>query len=159
MTESDGEFSAASVPYPEGTDADERAETLHHRPHASTVAAPAGGDGVWVLESDSEEWDRIDLPDTVAATAIGAGGPVLALTGDGRLHAFDPETGEEEASADLLGTVGPDHPPVIEAGTGRTYVNDPEEGLVYEIDHDDDLRVARELETGPAPHFMVRTGY
>ena len=159
VTESDGEFSAASVPYPEDTDADERAEALHHRPHASTVAAPAGAGGVWVLESGDEEWNRIDLPDTVAATAIGAGGPVLALTGDGHLHAFDPETGEEQSSTDLLTRVDPDSPPEIEADTGRTYVNDAEEGLVYEIDHDDDLRVARELETGPAPHFMVRTGY
>lgn len=159
VKESDGEFSAASVPYPEDTGADERAEALHHRPHASTVAAPAGDGGVWVLESAAKEWDRLDLPDTVAATAIGEGGPVLALTGDGRLHALDPETGEEQSSTDLLTRVDPGSPPVIEADAGRTYVNDPEEGLVHEIDHDDDLRVARELETGPAPHFMVRTGY
>lgn len=159
VTESDGEFSAASVPYPEGTAEGERAETLHHRPHASTVAAPAGDGGVWVLESGAHAWDRIDLPDTVAATAIGEGGPVLVLTGDGHLHAFDPETGEEQSSTDLLTRVDPDSPPVIETDAGRTYVNDPEEGLVYEIDHDDNLRVARELETGPAPHFMVRTGY
>ncbi|GHD33901.1 lipoprotein [Nocardiopsis kunsanensis] len=159
VTESEEGFSATSVPHPEDTGAGERAETLHHRPHASTVAAPTGDEGVWVLESGADEWNRIDLPDTVAATAIGEGGPVLALTGNGRLHALDPETGEERSSTDLLGTVDPDHPPVIEADAGRTYVNDAEEGLVYEIDHDDDLRVARELETGPTPHFMVRTGY
>lgn len=159
VTESDGELSAVSVPYPEGTEADERAESLNHRPFASTVAAPAGDDGVWVLEGGAEEWNRLDLPDTVAATAIGEGGPVLALSEDGRLHALDPETGEERASADLLDAVDPDHPPVVEADAGRTYVNDAEDGLVYEIDHDDDLRVARELKTGPAPHFMTRTGY
>lgn len=159
VTESDGEFSAEPVPYPDGTDDGDRAESLGHRPFATTVAAPAGDDGVWVLESGSGEWNRLDLPDTVAATAIGEGGPVLALTGDGRLHALDPESGEERASTDLLTGVDPEHPPVVEADAGRTYVNDAEEGLVYEIDHDDDLRVARELETGPAPHLMVRTGY
>ncbi|MBE3000582.1 PQQ-binding-like beta-propeller repeat protein [Nocardiopsis sp. HNM0947] len=159
VTGSDEGFSAEALPYPDGTDDGDRAESLGHRPFATTVAAPAGDDGVWVLESGSEGWNRHDLPDTVAATAIGEGGPVLALTGDGRLHALDPETGEERASTDLLAGVDPEHPPVVEADAGRTYVNDAEEGLVYEIDHDDDLRVARELETGPAPHFMVRTGY
>lgn len=159
VSESDGEFSAEPVPYPDGTDDGDRAESLHHRPLATTVASPAGDDGVWVLESGSQEWNRLDLPDAVAATAIGEGGPVLALTADGRLHALDPETGEERATTELLADLDPEQPPVIEADAGRTYVNDAEEGLVYEIDHDDDLRVARELETGPAPHFMVRTGY
>ncbi|OOC54864.1 MULTISPECIES: WD40 repeat domain-containing protein [Nocardiopsis] len=156
VTEDDGELTSTLVPHPDG--AEGRTGEFHHRPGSATLASVSTGGEVWVLDLAEPGWTRLDLPGAVAVTAVGAGGPVLALTGDGTLHSLDPRTGEEYASADLLSGTDPEHAPVIRADTSRAYVNDAEGGVVHEIDYDDDLRVARTLDTGTTPHFMVETG-
>ncbi|MFD6951403.1 ABC transporter [Nocardiopsis sp. TSRI0078] len=156
VTEDGGEITSAVLPHPDG--ARGRTEEFHHRPGSATLASVSTEGEVWVLDLAEPGWRRLDLPGAVAVTAVGAGAPVLALTGDGVLHSLDPRTGEENASTALLDGTGAEHAPVIRADTSRAYVNDAEGGVVHEIDYNDDLRVARTLETGITPHLMVETG-
>lgn len=154
VTEQDGTLTAETLPYPgEG-----RTGPLHHRPGSAVLAAlPTEGD-LWVLDLAATEWRAFDRPDAVAATAVGEDAPVLVLTEDGTLRSLDSETGAEEVSVPLLDTVDPGHRPTLQAGASRAYVSDPGAGVVHEIDYNDDLRVARTLEPGIAPHLMVETG-
>ncbi|WP_431870104.1 ABC transporter [Nocardiopsis eucommiae] len=154
VTEEDGELEAATLPHP----GEERAGPLHHRSGSAVLAALPDDDTLWVLDLAVPEWRAHDQPGTVAATATGEEGPILALADDGTLRALDPETGEEEAATPLLDAVDPEHPPTLVADTSRAYVSDPGAGVVHEIDYADDLRVARTLEPGIAPHLMIQTG-
>ncbi|WP_150236481.1 ABC transporter [Nocardiopsis quinghaiensis] len=156
VAEDGGKLTSALIPHPES--ARGRTEEFHHRPGSATLASVSTEGEVWVLDLAGPGWTRLDLPGAVAVTAVGAGAPVLALTGDGTLHSLDPETGGENASTELLDGTDPAHAPVIRADTSRAYVNDAEGGVVHEIDYNDDLRVARTLETGITPHLMVGTG-
>lgn len=154
VTEEDGELSAATLPHP----GEERGGPFHHRSGSAVLAALPDDDTLWVLDLAVPEWRAHEQPGSVAATATGEEGPVLVLADDGTLRALDPETGEEEATTDLLDTVDPEHPPTLTADTSRAYVSDPEAGVVHEIDYADDLRVARTLDPGIAPHLMIQTG-
>lgn len=61
---------------------------------------------------------------------------------------------------DVPGT-GPDATaprPVIEVDRSRAYLNDPAGRRVYEIDHNDGLRVARTFDLDIEPALMVETG-
>lgn len=154
ITEQDDALTAETLTYPgEG-----RAGPLHHRPASAVLAALSTEGVLWVLDLAAAEWREFDQPDAVAATAVGEDAPVLVLTEDGSLRSLDAETGAEEAATGLLDTVDPEHPPTLQADTSRAYVSDPEAGVVHEIDYNDDLRVARTLEPGIAPHLMVETG-
>ncbi|WP_150254880.1 ABC transporter [Nocardiopsis deserti] len=157
VTEEDGEFSGGVVDYPGGSG--ERVEEFGHRPGSATLASVSTGGDLWVLELAEPGWTPLELEGAVTATAVGAGAPVLALTGDGTLHSLDPASGEELASADLLDGTDTAHAPVIRADTSRAYVNDTGRGVVHEIDYNDDLRVARTLDPGITPHLMVETGW
>ncbi|MEJ3653197.1 hypothetical protein WEH80_09445 [Actinomycetes bacterium KLBMP 9759] len=147
------------IPYPGAVPAERQARAFGHRPGSSTLAAPAGTDGIWSLDVSRRAWTLLPVGPVVASCAVGEGGPVLVLTGDGVLRAIDP-AGNETAQAALLG--GPpaagDPAPVIHVDPARAYVNDPARGLIYEIDHGDGLRVARTFTVpGRAGHF-VETG-
>lgn len=48
--------------------------------------------------------------------------------------------------------------PVIEVDRSRAYLNDPEGKRVYEIDYNDDLRVARTFDLDVRPSLMAETG-
>ncbi|MCP3017043.1 ABC transporter [Nocardiopsis dassonvillei] len=157
VTEEDGVFSGDVVDYPGGSD--ERVEEFGHRPGSATLASVSTGGDLWVLDLAEPGWTALELEGAVTATAVGEGAPVLALTGDGTLHSLDPASGGELASADLLDGTGTAHAPVIRADTSRAYVNDTGRGVVHEIDYNDDLRVARTLDPGIAPHLMVETGW
>ncbi|MFE9243464.1 ABC transporter [Nocardiopsis sp. NPDC006938] len=154
VTEEDGDLTASTLPHPgEG-----RGGPFLHRSGSAVLAALPDDDTLWVLDLAVPEWRAHDQPGTVAATTTGEEGPVLALADDGTLRALDPRTGEEEAATALLDTVDPEHPPTLAADTSRAYVSDPGAGVVHEIDYADDLRVARTLEPGIAPHLMIQTG-
>jgi hypothetical protein len=152
----DHEITGEPIPYPEG--ADGRAEEFHHRPGAAALATISTEGEVWLLDLAEGAWTRLDLPDAVAVAAVGEGASVLALDAEGTLHSLDPETGEENASTDLVAEVDRDRAPVIQLDTSRAYVNDARAGVVHEIDYNDDLRVARTFETELTPHHMVETG-
>ncbi|GAA1102954.1 ABC transporter [Nocardiopsis metallicus] len=154
VTEDDDSLDAEMLPYP----ASGRVDAFHHRPGSAVLAALSTDGDPWVLDLAAAEWRPVDLDDTVAVTAAGEDMPVLALTGDGTLYSLDPETGEQEASTPLLEELDPEHPPTVQVDTSRAYVNDAEAGVVHEIDYNDDLRVARTLDVGIAPHLMVETG-
>lgn len=163
VTEADGTFAVEELPYPEGTDPADRAESFHHRSGSNALAALAGREAVWFLDVTEREWRRIETGPVVATTTAGEEGPLLALSDDGTLTSYDvadgsplastadPLTGPQPADGDLPA-------PVIEITASRAYVNDAASGTVFEIDHADDLRVARSFDAGPVPALMVETG-
>ncbi|MFC4564878.1 hypothetical protein ACFO4E_23720 [Nocardiopsis mangrovi] len=167
VAEEDGAFTGEKIPYPGDVPAGERARTFTQRPGSATLAAPAGDDGVWVLDVTAGSWTRVDTGPVVAANAVGEGAPLLALTPDGVLRAYDTESGEETAHRELLdgpleapaGDTGSGAaPPAIRIDTARAYVNDASADRVHEIDYNDDLRVAREFPLDFSPALMVETG-
>ncbi len=100
----------------------------------------------------------------VAANTAGEGSPLMVLETDGALHGYDPSTGREIAVTERLlrnvpGTAtGGAAAPVIEVDRNRAYLNDPEGRRVYEIDYNDELRVARTFDLDVRPSLMVETG-
>ncbi|MBN3931214.1 hypothetical protein IQ279_16520 [Streptomyces verrucosisporus] len=160
VTEEDGEFTGERVPYGRPVDADDRALAFEHRPGGTTLAAAAGDDAVWVLDVTERTWKRVETGPVVAVTTAGEGAPLLVLTKDGTLSAYDPTTGERTASTELLGGASPEQiaSAVIEVDTSRAYVNDVAARRVHEIDYNDGLRRARTLTVDFAPALMVETG-
>ncbi|WP_253859775.1 hypothetical protein [Prauserella alba] len=155
--EDDGEFTGEHVPYPEGGP---EAGAFHQRPGSETVGAVAGKQGAWSLDTGEGTWTLAESGPAAAVTATGADGPLLVLTEDGVLHAYDAETGEETATAPLLdrGADGVPDGVTITADTNRAYVNDPATSTVHEIDYHDDLRVARTFDLDVTPSQLVEAG-
>ncbi|MFI6578156.1 ABC transporter [Nocardiopsis sp. NPDC050513] len=156
VTEEDDAITSEIIAYPE--DADGRVEEFHHRPGAGALAAVSTEGDAWLLDLAEGGWTPLDLSDAVAVSAVGEGASVLALDSEGTLYSLDPETGEPNASTELLAGTDGEHAPVIQVDTSRAYVNDVRAGVVHEIDYNDDLRVARTFDTGITPHHMVETG-
>jgi hypothetical protein len=150
-------FAATKIPYPEGTGAGERAREFTQRPGSGTLAAPAGDRGVWTLDAAAESWTLTETgpAPVAAANAVGDGATLLTLTGDGVLHAFDTTTGEETARTELPDT---GEGAAIQLDTSRAYVNSPSSGVIYEIDYNDELRIARTLTLDITPTLMLETG-
>ncbi|WP_306359186.1 zinc ABC transporter permease AztB [Nocardia sp. CC227C] len=154
-----GRFSAVEIPYPQPVPAAERATRFTHRAGATTLTAIAGERGIWVLDIAARSWHLIESGPVLAANTAGVGSAILGLTGDGVLHAYDPDTGAETARAQLLsGPITSDAAPVIEVDTNRAYVNDPAAKAIHEIDYRDDLRRARTFPLDITPDHMVETG-
>ncbi|SOD62219.1 hypothetical protein SAMN06297387_10534 [Streptomyces zhaozhouensis] len=156
----DDTFTGEKIGYPEGTEPAARATSFTHRPGSDTLAATAGEDGAWALDLAARSWTRVETGPLLAVNAVGDGATLLALTEDGELRAHDLADGRVTASTPLLERPpGEGEPaPVIEVDTARAYVNDPSAGVVHEIDHQDDLRLARTLALDFAPDVMVETG-
>ena len=152
----EAELTAEPIPYPEGTEPDERARAFGQRPGSGTLVAPAGERGVWTLELADRAWTLTETGPVLAAAAPGDGATLLALTPDGALRAYDLGDGAETAATEPL--TEPGAGAVIEVDTSRAYVNDPAAGVVHEIDYADDLRVSRTLDPGLAPELLVETG-
>ncbi|WP_253866532.1 hypothetical protein [Prauserella halophila] len=150
----DGGFVGEEMPYPDGGP---RAGAFRQRPGSGTLGAVAGRDGAWSLDTGEGRWTRAESGPAAAVTATGADGPLLVLTRDGVLHAYDAGTGEETATATLLDGDVPDGV-TIAADTERAYVNDPAASTVHEIDYHDELRVARTFDVGVTPSRFVETG-
>ncbi|WP_019815352.1 hypothetical protein [Saccharomonospora saliphila] len=157
--EDDGEFDGVRIAYPRGLSGSSRATAFTHRPGSATLTAPAGERGVLVLDAAERHARLFETGPVVAVNTVGGGGPVLALTADGVLHAYDHATGEEVASAALLpGGVPEGAAPSIQVDTSRAYVNDPDRRRVYEIDYNDELRLARAFDLDITPSYVVETG-
>ncbi|MDA3642474.1 hypothetical protein OU416_00345 [Saccharopolyspora indica] len=155
VTSDDGTFGGAKIPYPQPVPEAERAREFDHRPGSDALAAKAGESGVWSLDVAHRTWTFVATGPTLAVSAVGAGAPLLAVTPDGALRAFDGETGRETAAVQLLSA--PDGAaPTIEVDTTRAYVNDA--GVVHEIDYNDSLRQARTFELGGRIGHVVETG-
>ncbi|WP_336210166.1 hypothetical protein [Nonomuraea sp. LPB2021202275-12-8] len=146
-----GRDGAEKIPYPDGV----RPGAFHGRPGSTVLAATAGERGVLVLDVTEKTAELLDTGPVTAVNAAGPGAPVLALTADGVLHAWDPESGERLARTSLLPAAGSS---VIQLDTARAYVNDPAAKAVHEIDYNDGLRRARTFDLGFTPTHMVETG-
>ncbi|MEV0354429.1 zinc ABC transporter permease AztB [Nocardia sp. NPDC050697] len=146
---------ARTIPYPPGTTPEDRATTFTQRPGASTLTAPAGDDGLWLLDVARGTWTRFDTGPLLAAATAGEGTPVLALNPDGVLRALDPTTGRELARRPFT---TPGAPARIAVDTTRAYLTDPERRTVYEIDYLDALRVAREFPLDITPSHLAQAG-
>lgn len=155
VTSDGGAFRGAKIPYPRPVSDAERAREFDHRPGSDVLAAKAGETGAWSLDIAHRAWTFVDTGPALAVSAVGAGGPLLAVTADGALRAFDGGTGSETAAIPLLSTPGA-AAPTIEVDTTRAYVNDG--GVVHEIDYNDSLRRARTFELGGRIAHMVETG-
>jgi hypothetical protein len=160
VTEKGGAFTGEKVPYPHIVPETERAVDFQHRPGSTTLAAKAGGRGVWSLDVRAKAWTLLETGPVVAVNAVGEGGPVMTLTADGVLHGYDTTTGQQIAQTPLLTAPVPDSgdPPVIQVDPNRAYVNDAAARAVYEIDYNDNLRLARTLRLDLEPVHMVETG-
>lgn len=173
VTEKDGTFKAVKIPYGQSVDEGSAATEFRHRPGSTTLTASAGSKGTWVLDVTSREWTLVSTGPTQAVNTAGEGAPLLALTADGMLSAYDIETGQRTARTKLLSSASEDsasgsgakddqkanvRAPVIEVDTSRAYVNDPAAKKVHEIDYNDDLRTARTFSLDITPTHMVETG-
>lgn len=164
VRESDGGFTAEKIPYGEDVPEGERATEFRYRSGSDTLTASAGDRAVWVLDVGERAWTRVETDGpVVAANTAGEGSPLLVLQSDGALHGYDIATGEQTAETEpLLKDTGKDTGaaggPVVEVDRSRAYLNDPEGERVYEIDYNDDLRVARTFDLDTAPALMVETG-
>ncbi|MFE7030688.1 hypothetical protein ACFU9Y_10275 [Streptomyces sp. NPDC057621] len=159
----DGAFTAEKIPYSGDVPAKERAASFRQRPGSDTLTAPAGDDAVWVLDVTEKTWTRVDTGPVVAATTAGEGSPLLVLETDGSLHGYDIATGKHIARTEPLLTekeraTPDDGAPVIEVDRSRAYVNDAQGKKVYEIDYNDNLRVARSFDLDIEPVLMAETG-
>ncbi|PRX44548.1 ABC-type Mn2+/Zn2+ transport system permease subunit [Prauserella shujinwangii] len=160
VTEDDDAFTGEKIRYPAGVAEADRAREFAHRAGGTTLVARAGDRGLWALDLDARTWRLVGAGPVIAANTAGAGTPLLALTADGTLRAFDSESGREIARKRVLA-----HPvteggprPVIEIDTSRAYVNDIAARTVHEIDYADDLRVARTFELDIRSTYLVETG-
>ncbi|MER8001100.1 hypothetical protein [Streptomyces sp. NPDC095613] len=162
--EDDGTFTAEKIPFGEDVPKTARATEFRHRPGSTTLTAPAGTDAVWVLDVTERAWKRVETGAVVAANTAGEGSPLVVLETDGALHGYDISTGKETTVTERLlkdipeGATGEAAAPVIEVDRSRAYLNDPAGKRVYEIDYNDNLRVARTFHLDIRPSLMVETG-
>ncbi|MEV0245567.1 zinc ABC transporter permease AztB [Nocardia sp. NPDC050712] len=151
-------FTGEKIPYPRPVPEDERAVEFTHRPGSTALTAKAGRQGLWSLDVRKRTWRLVPLADVAAVNTAGEGAPLLALTRDGVLHAFDPETGTPTTQNKVLsGPVGTDAPDLV-VDSARAYLNDAPARVVHEIDYNDNLRVARTFTLDIAPTLLVETG-
>lgn len=149
-----------SIPSEKGVPDSERAAEFRQRPGSDTLTARAGDDAVWVLDVGERAWTRVETGPVVATNTAGEGAPLLVLETDGRLHGYDIGTGEETTRTNKLLTGKPhtQNAPVIEVDRSRAYVNDPDGKRVFEVDYNDDLRIARTFDLDVEPVLMAETG-
>ncbi|WP_327248459.1 hypothetical protein [Streptomyces sp. NBC_01320] len=164
ISENDGGFAAEKIPYGAEVPAEERASHFRHRAGSDTLTALAADRAVWVLDVLERTWTRVKTGPVVAVNTAGEGSPLLVLQDDGALHGYDITTGKEVSETKRLLTDVPEARtdgaagPAIEVDRSRAYLNDPAGSRVYEIDYNDNLRVARTFDLDMKPALMVETG-
>lgn len=152
------------IPYPAGATAPP-ATAFEGRKGRPTVAALAGREGFWLLDTRERSWQlhRTQQPLLQVVAVDDEDQHVVALDRTGRLRVYDGATGRQvAATAPLLAPSlrDPEHRGGVSlvVDDGRAYVNAPAEGVVLEIDYADSARVARELTTPTGPVFVAETG-
>lgn len=155
LVSGEGELTAEKIPYPgAGIDGG-----FHHRPGTSVLAARGQDGSVLVLDLKERQWTAMESPGAAAVSATGEDSPVLVLGDDGVLRSYDLATGAELAQVELAPATDGAAPPTIQVDTARAYVSDPGGTAVYEIDYQDDLRLARTFDLDFQPDYMVETGW
>ncbi|MET8778594.1 zinc ABC transporter permease AztB [Nocardia sp. NPDC004654] len=150
----EGSATATKIAYPRPVPQAERAVEFRHRPGSATLAARAGERGTWLLDARRKTWTFVETGPVLATNTAGEGAPLLALSADGVLHAYDPATGTERTRKQL---VAPGSAADIVVDSSRAYVNDPGGRKVWEIDYSD-LRTARTFALDIAPALMAEAG-
>ncbi|MEI5519840.1 hypothetical protein WB401_30870 [Streptomyces brasiliscabiei] len=165
VREVDGTFTAEKIPYGSDVPEAERVTAFRHRPGSDTLTAPAGKRAVWVLDVSERTWTRVKTGPLVSANTAGEGSVLIVLETDGALHGYDIATGKQVSRTKPLltgapdaGREGGDAGPVIEVDRSRAYLNDLKGKRVYEIDYNDNLRIARTFDLDIEPALMVETG-
>ncbi|GAB2895136.1 lipoprotein [Streptomyces deserti] len=164
VREADGTFTAEKIPYGSDVPETERATAFRHRPGSDTLTAPAGKRAVWVLDVTERTWTRVKTGPLVSANTAGEGSVLIVLETDGALHGYDIATGKQVSKTKPLLKGAPETrtdanaEPVIEVDRSRAYLNDPKGKRVYEIDYNDNLRIARTFDLDIEPALMVETG-
>ena len=90
----DDELQVEHIPYPAGTTAPP-ARSFDNREGRPTVAALAGAEGIWLLDTRERSWTLLPSPAPLAhVTAVDdEDGHLLALAQDGRVLVLDDESG------------------------------------------------------------------
>ncbi|WP_436946853.1 hypothetical protein [Streptomyces sp. SudanB52_2052] len=164
VREDDGTFTAEKIPYGSDVPEAERATAFRHRPGSDTLTAPAGKRAVRVLDVSERTWTRVKTGPVVSANTAGEGSVLIVLETDGALHGYDIATGKQVSQTKPLLTGAPETgthgnaAPVIEVDRSRAYLNDSKGKRVYEIDYNDNLRIARTFDLDIEPALMVETG-
>ena len=163
-TVENGKTAFEHIPYPEGAQAAPATE-FRAREGRPTVAAVAGDQGAWILDTRERTWRLIktDVPLLQVAAVDDKEGHVVALTVEGRVRVLSAETGATVSSTGPLLSKTLSEPGLL-AGVElvvdqqRAYVNAPAEQQLHEIDFADDARLARTFPTTSMPVFFARTG-
>ncbi|MFC3300727.1 ABC transporter [Arthrobacter agilis] len=163
-THDGGTVTFERIPYPDGADAP-RATAFRAREGRPTVAATAGDQGAWLLDTRRRAWQFIptDVPLLRVSSVDDREGHVVALAADGRVLVLSATTGATLAATEPLLTstpAGPALPDGVDliADQQRAYLNAPAERTLFEIDFADGARIARTFETATVPAFLVETG-
>jgi hypothetical protein len=163
-TAGDGSLQLEKIAYPADGTAPP-ATAFAGREGRPTVAALAGDQGIWLLDTRERSWTLLPAPaPLVRVTAVDdEDGHLLALAADGRVLVLDAATGDVRAeTAPLLDVTlrSPEALAGVElvADQQRAYINAPLERRLYEIDFADGARIARTFETTADASFLAETG-
>jgi hypothetical protein len=163
-TVENGKVAFEHIPYPEGTDAGP-ARVFRAREGRPTVAAVAGDQGAWILDTRERSWQLIktDVPLLQVAAVDDKEGHAVALSVDGRVLVLSAKTGATLSSTEPLLTKTLSEPRLLAgvelvADQQRAYLNAPAEQRLHEIDFADNARLARTFPTPSVPVFFARTG-
>jgi hypothetical protein len=163
-TVENGKTAFEHIAYPEGAQAAPATE-FRAREGRPTVAAVAGDQGAWILDTRERTWQLIktDVPLLQVAAVDDKEGHVVALSVEGRVRVLSAETGATLSSTGPLLTKTLSEPGLLAgvelvADQQRAYVNAPAEQQLHEIDFADDARLARTFPTTSVPVFFARTG-
>jgi hypothetical protein len=151
------------IPYPDA--GPPRAVEFRAREGRPSVAAVAGDEGAWILDTRQQSWQFIptEAPLLQVATVDDREGHVVALGEDGRVLVLSTEAeGIIAATGPLLAETLTD--PGLLAGVEliadqqRAYLNAPAEQQLHEIDFADSARIARTFDTAAVPAHLAETG-
>jgi hypothetical protein len=155
----DDELIVERIPYPADAPA---ATSFANREGRPTVAALAGTDGIWLLDTRARSWTLLPAPaPLVQVTAVDdADQHLLALTADGRVLVLNGADGSliAETAPLVADSLAAGATPVLAADQQRAYLSAPTERMLYEIDFADGARLARTFDTATEPAFVAETG-
>jgi hypothetical protein len=164
-SEGDGGVDFERIPYPEAVAEADRASGFDNRRGRPVAAAVSGDRGAWLLDTRARQWTFLPteapLARVVAASDINDS--TVALARDGRVLLLDPATGATLAATEPLAASSLADPGLaagvtLQLDANRVYLNAPADGVVYELDYGDGLRIARTLTVGSEAVFLAETG-
>lgn len=148
------------IPYP--AEAAAHASDFDARKARPSVAALAGDEGVWLLDTRERTWVFQDVGEKIVRAvavdddaerilALAADGSVLVLAGGDIAARTAPLVAASLADPELAAGV------TFIVDQNRAYLNGPAEDMMWEIDAADDARIARVFETA-SPLHLAGTG-